>query len=90
MQQQVNVDAVVRPVGPRPLPLGGVEFENQTRMLYTRQESARQLSLSVRSLDYLIGSKQLTARRVGKRVLITHGELVRFSRGDHPDAVRTQ
>jgi excisionase family DNA binding protein len=60
------------------------------RLLYTRQESARQLSLSVRSIDYLIGSKQLMARRMGKRVLVPHSELLRFARGDHPEDIRTQ
>lgn len=55
----------------------------ETRLLYDRKEAARQLSISVRSLDYLIAGKQLATRRLGKKVLIPHGELVRFSRADH-------
>ena len=51
--------------------------------MYDRKEAARQLSISVRSLDYLIAGKQLATRRLGKKVLIPHGELVRFSRADH-------
>lgn len=35
--------------------------------------------MSVRSLDYLIANKKLNARRKGKKVLIPHGELVRYS-----------
>jgi hypothetical protein len=48
------------------------------RMLYDRKGAARQLSISVRSLDYLIARKKLATRRNGKKVMIPHGELVRF------------
>ena len=51
--------------------------------MYDRKEAARQLSISVRSLDYLIAGKQLATRRLGKKVMIPHGELIRFSRADH-------
>lgn len=57
-----------------------------SRMLYSRTEAARQLSISVRSLDYLIAGKQLDTRRIGKKVLITHASLVRFSQGNHYDS----
>jgi excisionase family DNA binding protein len=40
------------------------------------------LSISSDTLDRLIGSKKLTARRVGRRVLLQHTELLRFSRKD--------
>ena len=53
------------------------------RLLYTRKEAARQLSISIRSLDYLIATKQLATRRVGKRVMIPHGEMIRFAKADH-------
>jgi hypothetical protein len=43
-------------------------------MLYTRKEAAHQLSISIRSLDYLISSKQLNTRRIGSRILIPHEE----------------
>ena len=58
------------------------------RLLYDREESARQLSISVRSLDYFIAAKQITVRRVGRKVLIPHLELVRFARADHFGPVR--
>lgn len=45
------------------------------------------LSISVRSLDYLVANKQLGTRRLGKKILIPHGELVRFARADHFDAI---
>lgn len=60
---------------------------NAPRLLYDRKEAARQLSLSVRSLDYLVSQKKLATRRIGKKVLIPHAELVLYARGDHPEAV---
>jgi len=56
------------------------------RMLYSRTEAARQLSISVRSLDYLIGGRDLETRRIGKKVLIPHASLVRYSQGNHYDS----
>jgi excisionase family DNA binding protein len=53
------------------------------RLLYSRKEAAKQLSISIRMLDYLIANKQLATRRLGKRVTIPHSELVRFARADH-------
>jgi hypothetical protein len=47
--------------------------------LYDRKEAARQISISVRSLDYLIAGKQISIRRIGSRILIPHAELVRLA-----------
>jgi hypothetical protein len=58
------------------------------RLLYTRQEAAYKLSLSVRSLDYYIATKRISTRRKGRKVLVPHGELIRFSHMDHTDAIR--
>jgi excisionase family DNA binding protein len=52
------------------------------RLLYDRREAARLLSVSVRALDRLIGTKEITARRIGRRVLIPHVELMKLSRRD--------
>jgi excisionase family DNA binding protein len=52
------------------------------RLLYDRKEAARQLSISVRTLDRLIGTKRITARRIGRSVLIPHVELMKLSRRD--------
>jgi hypothetical protein len=49
------------------------------RLLYTRKDAAYQLSISVRSLDYLIASKQLATRRIGSRIQIPHEELIRLA-----------
>ena len=53
-----------------------------TRVLYTRDCAAHQLSINVRTLDRLIGNKQLTARRIGRKVLVPHVELMKLSRKD--------
>jgi excisionase family DNA binding protein len=55
-----------------------------TRLLYDRKSAAHQLSVSVATLDRLVANKCLTARRIGGRVLIPHGELRRFVRADYP------
>ena len=57
------------------------------RMLYDRKAAAFQLSISLRALDYLLAKKALNTRRIGAKVLIPHGELVRYSRQDHPESV---
>ena len=56
------------------------------RLLYDRKEAARQLSISIRSLDYLIANKKLGTRRIGKKVLIPYGELKRFAAANHYDS----
>ena len=53
------------------------------RILITRKEAARLLSLSLRSLDNLIFYKELPTRRVGRRVLIPRRALEEFARRDH-------
>lgn len=59
------------------------------RLLYDRKEAARQLSISIRSLDYLIANKILTTRLKGKKVLIPHSELVRYAaRNDYEPFAR--
>jgi len=55
----------------------------ESRLLYDRKEAARQLSISVRSLDYIIAAKGLDTRRIGKKVLVTHASLVRYAAGNH-------
>lgn len=59
-----------------------------TRMLYDRKTAAQQLSISVRSLDYLIAGGAFETRRIGKKVLIPHGSLARYAQGNHYDSPR--
>lgn len=58
-----------------------------TRLLWDRKGAAQQLSISVRSLDYLIAGRQLGTRRIGKKVLVPCGELVRFAAANHHGTV---
>lgn len=57
------------------------------RLLVGRREAAHMLSISQRSLDYLVAAKELTARRIGSRVLISTAELRRYARSDHPKRI---
>jgi hypothetical protein len=59
------------------------------KLLYSRRDTAEALSLSIRSIDYLITTGQLTARRVGGKILIPASAVRRFAREDHPDSVRS-
>jgi len=63
---------------------GRVTISPEEKFLVGRVEAADMLSISRRALDYLVANKQLTARRIGARVLIPVADLRRFSRGDHP------
>lgn len=53
------------------------------RLLYDRKTAAPMLSIAVRTLDYYIANGKIQTRRIGRKVLIPHGELVRFARSDH-------
>lgn len=53
------------------------------RLLYDRKEAARQLSISIRSLDHFIAGKTFETRRVVRKIMIPHGELVRFASANH-------
>jgi len=57
------------------------------RLLYDRKEAARQLSISVRALAYLLSRGEIHFRRVGSKTLIPHSELVRFAKGHHPKPI---
>jgi hypothetical protein len=51
----------------------------EPRLLYSREDAAYQLSISARSIDYMIASKKVATKRIGSRVLIPHAELVRLA-----------
>lgn len=54
-----------------------------TRILYDRKSAAQQLSISVRSLDYLIAAGSIPTRRINSAVRIRHEDLKAFARGNH-------
>jgi excisionase family DNA binding protein len=52
-------------------------------LLHSKRESARLIGVSERTLHKLIVTKELEVRRVGRRVLVPHAELLKFIRADH-------
>jgi excisionase family DNA binding protein len=52
-------------------------------ILMSKREAAKALSLSLRTVDYLIASKELAVRRIGRRCLISRQSLEEFARRDH-------
>ena len=70
-------------------PTNNLPAANSPRLLYSRAESAYLLSISTRALDYLISQKKLRVRRMGRKICVPHGELVRFSRADHSSLIPT-
>jgi hypothetical protein len=55
------------------------------KLQVSREEAAAMLSISIRSVDYLIATKLLSTRRIGARVVIPIEDVRRFARADHPD-----
>jgi len=53
-------------------------METLPRLLWSKEEAATISCLSLRSINYYIGKKQLGTIRKGRRVLIHHKELSRF------------
>jgi excisionase family DNA binding protein len=53
-------------------------------ILISKRDAAKALSISLRTLDYLIASKELAVRRVGRRCLIPRKSLEEFAGHDHP------
>ena len=65
-----------------PQPTSSVE-----KLLYSKKDAAYALSMSPRSVDYLIAGKKLQTRRIGSRVLIPAESIRRFARSDHFESV---
>jgi hypothetical protein len=49
-------------------------------ILYSRKLAASALSISIRSLTYLLAAQKIATVRVGRKNLISAGELKRFAR----------
>jgi hypothetical protein len=59
------------------------------KLPYSRRDTAEALSLSIRSIDYLITTGRLPTRRVGGKILVPASAVRRFAREDDPDSVRS-
>jgi excisionase family DNA binding protein len=51
------------------------------QLLVSKQEASRQLGISVRTLEKLLATKAIPARRIGRRVLLHRSVVERFARG---------
>jgi hypothetical protein len=60
------------------------DIASTPKLLYDRKSAAYALSISIRSLDYLISLKKINTIRLGSKVMVNHGELLKFSRANHP------
>lgn len=65
-------------------PPTGASVSPGPKLLVSRREAAGIVSLSIRSIDNLLASKQLPFRKIGTRTLIPIEELQRFAGRDHP------
>lgn len=77
-------------VHPERKPAARTVSDSDDRILVGRREAARMLSISQRSIDYLVANRQLNVRRIGGRVLIPVNELRRYARADHPKPLAPQ
>ena len=64
--------------------------ERVEKLLYDRKSAAHALSISVRSLDYLLSQRAFRTRRIGKKVLIPASELKRFAAADHFGPIKSR
>jgi len=62
-----------------------VEVAPMNKLLVSQEEAAQILSISKRSVEYLVATRQLATRRIGTRALIPIEEVRRFARFDHPE-----
>ncbi len=65
----------------------GKTIRPEEKLLISREEAATLLSISRRSLDYLIANKAISVRRIGSRVLIPVKDLQHFARANHPGRI---
>jgi hypothetical protein len=57
------------------------------KLLVSREEAAGIVSLSIRSIDYLLASKELPFRKIGTRTMIPLSALQAFARMHHPERI---
>jgi len=53
------------------------------KLLYDRKTAAWSISVSTRSVDYLIANGELETRRIGRKILITAASLKRYAAANH-------
>jgi excisionase family DNA binding protein len=60
-------------------------LDPKDKFLVSQDEAAQLLSISRRSVEYLVAAKKLSTRRLGTRTLIPIEDVRRYARSDHPE-----
>jgi excisionase family DNA binding protein len=66
---------------------GKARVPPHAKLLVSREEAAELVSLSIRSIDYLLASKELPFRKIGTRTMIPLSALQAFARMHHPERI---
>ena len=66
-------------------PPASVAVAPMDKLLVSRKEAAQLLSITERSVEYLVATRRLSTWRIGARALIPMGDVRRFARSDHPE-----
>jgi excisionase family DNA binding protein len=61
------------------------KVDPKDKLLVSQDEAAQLLSISRRSVEYLVATKRLSIRRIGTRTLIPIEDVRKFARSDHPE-----
>jgi excisionase family DNA binding protein len=70
---------------PRKKARTSVTVNPKDKLLLSQDEAAQLLSISRRSVEYLVATKKLSTRRIGTRALIPIEDVRKFARSDHPE-----
>jgi excisionase family DNA binding protein len=62
----------------------------QERILLDKKATAALLSISLRSVDYLVAAGRLRPIRIGKRVLFRRSALEAFAQRDHTTKLKSR
>jgi excisionase family DNA binding protein len=72
-------------IAPRKKAPAAVTVNPKDKLLVSQEEAAQLLSISRRSVEYLVATKKLSTRRIGARALIPIEDVRKFARSDHPE-----
>jgi len=74
----------------KPKPPATMTVPPGAKLLVSREEAAEIVSLSIRSIDYLLASKELPFRKIGTRTMIPLSALQAFARMHHPERIASR
>jgi excisionase family DNA binding protein len=72
-------------IAPRKKAPASVTVNPKDKLLVSQDEAAQMLSISRRSVEYLVATGKLSTRRIGTRTLIPIEDVRGFARSDHPE-----